>query len=432
MLSKIHGLKAERPTSLAQRLYASFVPYSLYLICCISIFNLCCSVSPVFYTEKQKIISILEFNFTVVNIEIHSMSIKLIYQYMNKRPVVHLLFWTLFVLFGSFIFSYRQNFPYSFFLLNFLVHLPVFVLFTYGVVYFLVPWLLLKQKYWQFFALLILSTCAAALLRILTSKNIYYALFIPKVLHPNEWLNTDIFLLNVIWVLGPAIVFAMFKYYRNWMTSQTLANEAERKQLSSEVQMLKAQLNPHFLFNTFNNLYLLAIQKSDKTPLVISRISDLFHYVLYECNSIEVPVSKEIKLIDDYIQLETLRYSDRLSISFEKEIGNMDCLIPPMLLYSLVENCFKHGCSNDPGSPWIKLSIRVSGNRFEFEALNSLPKATSVLNENREGVGLSNIKRRLELIYPKNHVLEITRAASEFHVRLEIRKDCNQRPLANA
>ena len=105
------------------------------------------------------------------------------------------------------------------------------------------------------------------------------------------------------------------------MKSQEIANEAERKRLASELQVLKAQLNPHFLFNTFNNLYVLALQKSDKTPVVIAKMSDMFHYILYECNANEVPVSKEIKLIEDYIQLEQLRYTERLFIHFEKIVG---------------------------------------------------------------------------------------------------------------
>lgn len=343
-----------------------------------------------------------------------------------------MLFWTLFILVGSFIFSYQQNFPYQFFLMNFLVHLPLFLLFTYGVIYFLVPRFLLVQRYWQFFAGLILSTCIAALLRILVSRYVYFALFIPEVLYPKEWINAEIFIINIFWIIGPTIVFAMIKYYKNWLNSQALANEAERKHLASELQVLKAQLNPHFLFNTFNNLYVLALQKSDKTPEVISKISGLFHYVLYECNSVEVPVSKEIKLISDYIQLEELRYSDRLSITFEKEIDNPECLIPPMMLYSFVENCFKHGCSNDPDSPWIKIRIRVKQNIFEFEAINSIPRAYCKHSEEGGGVGLSNIKRRLELIYPKNHQLEISKDNCEFRVRLQISKNCYQITGKNA
>lgn len=360
------------------------------------------------------------------------MTLKNFYQFLNKRPVIHLMFWILFVLIGSFLFSYQQNFPYSFFLINFLIHLPVFILFTYSVVYYLVPAFLLKRMYWLFFLSLFFASVFAALLRILVGRYIYYALFIPEVLHPKEWINANIFFLNVIWILGPATVFAMFKYYRNWMNSQILTNEAERKHLASELQLLKSQLNPHFLFNTFNNLYVLALQKSDKTPAIISKMSDLFHYILYECNALEVPVSKEIKLIDDYIELEELRYSDRLSLTFEKDLDNPECLIPPMLLYTFVENCFKHGSSPDPGSPWIKLLIRVQNNNFSFEATNSIPPTNWNNNEIQDGVGLSNIKRRLELIYPKNHQLEIRKGDGLFFIRLLIQKNCTQIPKINA
>lgn len=350
------------------------------------------------------------------------MLLESINQFFNKRPVIHVLFWVVFVIVGSFIFSYQQNFPYQFYLMNFLVHLPLFLLYTYGVIYFMMPGLLLKRKFVLFFSGLILVTGLAALLRILVSRYVYFELFIPEILYPKVWISTEIFLINVFWILGPAIVFAMFKYYKNWLNSQTLAKEAERKQLASELQVLKAQLNPHFLFNTFNNLYVLALQKSDKTPEVISKMSDLFHYVLYECNSVEVPVSKEIKLIGDYIQLEELRYDERLSIKIHKEIDNSEFLIPPMMLYTFVENCFKHGCSNDPDSPWIKLNIKVSGNQFEFEASNSLPSISYSGRKQDGGVGLSNIRRRLELLYPGNHRLEIEKDDRVFVVRLKIRK----------
>lgn len=360
------------------------------------------------------------------------MLVKFIYQILNKRIVAHVLFWTLFVLIGSFLFSYQQNFPYLFFLLNFLVHLPVFMLFTYGVLYFLVPRLLLTGKYLLFFLALVFALCGAAFLRILVSRYVYYALFIPEILWPKQWFSGSVFFINLVWILGPAVVFAMLKYYKNWIDMQRLAGEAEQKQLFSELQILKAQLNPHFLFNTFNNLYLLALQKSDKTPEVISKMSDLFHYILYECNAIEVPVSKEIKLMEDYIQLEGLRYAERLSVTFDKDIDNPGCLIPPMLLYTFVENCFKHGCSDDPGTPWIKLFLGVKENRFEFTASNSIPASKNSTDNFVNGVGLTNIRRRLELIYPKNHRLEIWKGGQVFNVRLIIQKNCTQIPETDA
>jgi len=356
------------------------------------------------------------------------MMLNSLYKFLNKRPVIHVVFWTFFVLIGSFIFSYQQNFPYFFYLVNFLVHLPVFVLFTYGLVYFLVPGFLLNHRYWQFFLSLVITLGAATLLRILIGRYIFNGLFIPKILHPNEWFNSDIFLVNLLWVLMPAILFSMFKYYKNWVHIQSLASETERKHLAAELQVLKAQLNPHFLFNTFNNLYVLALQKSDKTPVAISKMSDLFHYIIYECNAVEVPVSKEIKLIEDYIQLEELRYTKRLSVIFEKDIDSLDYRIPPMLLYSLVENCFKHGSSPDPTTPWIRLLVRIRKKRFEFEASNSIPRSNCINDQIIDGVGLTNIKRRLELIYPKNHQLIIRKENCTFLVRLVIQKTRTELP----
>lgn len=341
-------------------------------------------------------------------------------RFFQSRLVNHLIFWTLFVLVGSFIFSYQQNFPYLFYLLNFVVQLPVLLLYTYLVVYALVPFLLLKGRYLTFFGLVAVSSACASLLKLFVGKHVYFALFIPKALHPKEWYNLDTFLINLLWIIGPAVLFAMFKYYKNWIRSQDITNEAERKRLASELQLLKAQLNPHFLFNTFNNLYVLALNKSDKTPAVIAKMSDLFHYILYECNATEVPVSKEIKLIEDYIDLERIRYSDRLYISFKKEVDDYNFLIPPMLLYAFVENCFKHGSSPDPDLPWIKILIRVKNKHLVFEASNSIPSSNNVMDVIPEGQGLLNTRRRLELIYPQSHQLVIRKEKNEFLVKLDI------------
>jgi len=336
------------------------------------------------------------------------------------RWVNHLIYWVLFVLIGSFIFSYQQNFPYIFYLLNLLVHLPVLMLYTYFVIYRLVPKFLLRSRYFSFFGLLAVSTIFATLLKLYVSKNIYYSLFIPKALHPHEWFTLDSFLINLLWIIGPTVLFAMFKYYKNWIKSQDISNETERKRLATELQVLKGQLNPHFLFNTLNNIYSLALSKSDRTAVVIEKMSDMFRFILYECNAIEVPVSKELKLIDDYIELEQLRYSDRLSIQFKKEIDNPYHLIPPMLLYSFVENCFKHGSSHDPDTPWIRISLQVRKNILTFETRNSIPKKVKQIHT--EGLGFLNGKRRLELIYPTNHRLTFLEENNEFFVRLEITK----------
>ncbi|HWS00716.1 MAG TPA: histidine kinase [Prolixibacteraceae bacterium] len=324
----------------------------------------------------------------------------------------------MFILIGSYFFIFQQNFTFTLYLLYLLVHLPVLVVYTYFVIYSLVPYFLPRGKYLVFSGLLAISTALGALLKLYVSKNFYYAVFIPEVQHPEEWYTLDSVLMNMLWIAGPAILFAMFKYYRNRIKNQDISNEAERKRLSAELRVLKGQLNPHFLFNTLNNLYSLALVKSDKAAAVIAKMSDMFHYILYECNAIEVPLSKELRFIEDYMELEQLRYSDRLSIQFEKEIDNMNHLIPPMLLYSFVENCFRHGSSPDPDLPWIKIFIRIRNSHLTFEVQNSIPGNSR--KRNTEGVGLLNSKRRLELIYPQNHQLIITEENNKFIVKLDI------------
>lgn len=336
----------------------------------------------------------------------------------HTRPINHLLYWALYILVGSYLFSYQQNFPYLFYLLNLVVHLPVLLLYTYSVIYGLVPNFLLRGRYLLFISLLATFTAAASLLKLCVSRNIYYALFIPHALHPAEWYTLDAFLINLLWMVGPTVLFAMFKYYKDWIQSRNYSNETERKRLATELQVLKGQLNPHFLFNTLNNLYSLAVVKSDKTPAVVAKLSEMFHFIIHECNTTEVPVSKELKLIENYIELELIRYTDRLTLKFDKDIDNPNYPVPPMLLYCFVENCFKHGSSPDPGSPWIKISIQVSNNNLVFEAVNSIPG--NYRGKNADGVGLMNSKRRLELLYPQHHRLLIREDQGEFCVHLEI------------
>jgi hypothetical protein len=335
--------------------------------------------------------------------------------------LLHALFWILFLLAGSFLVSYEQDFPYLFYFFSVLVNIPVYMAFTYVVVYLLVPKLLLHRRIVLFVVLLALTSFLFSMLKILVSKHVFFAYFIPKVLHPEEWFTREAVFTNMLWVLMPAVIFAMIKFFTDWVSSVQKADEAERKRLVSELQLLKAQLNPHFLFNTFNNLYVLALQKSDKTPEVISKMSDLFHYILYECNAMEVPVEKEITLIENYIELEQLRYADRLNVRFEKEIGTPFFPIAPMLLFTFVENCFKHGSSKDPGSPWIFIRIKTTEDWMYFQARNSLPESKPT-PRNTTGLGLANIQKRLGLIYPGQHVLRIEMKEDCFEVNLDIKR----------
>ncbi len=342
------------------------------------------------------------------------------FRYRKIKFLMHMLFWASFVLVGSFISAYEENFPYRFFLINFLVNLPVYILYTYISVYVLIYWFLWEKKYISLLLLFPLTIFAFSFLKLIVTKIIFYRFFIPSFLHPEQWISPDLLFINMVWLLAPMVVFVAIKFYKDWVNSLAEKSEIEKRKLESELQLLKAQLNPHFLFNTLNNLYVLALQKSDKTPEIIAKISELFHYILYECNATKVPLDKEIKLIENYIELEQIRYSDRLDLQLSKDIMNQSYMIPPMMLFTFVENCFKHGSSRDPGDSWIRLKINQKGNSLEFEADNSIPDKSIKRKSENKGVGLANINRRLELMYPGNYKLNIKEGQRKFLIQLHL------------
>lgn len=192
---------------------------------------------------------------------------------------------------------------------------------------------------------------------------------------------------------------------------------AELKLREAELKLLKGQIHPHFLFNTLNNLYSLSIQKSEKTSEVIIKISDLLNYIIYECNAEKVSLDKELEFIRSYIDLEKLRYDDSLRINVNIDGNIQNKFIAPMILHTFIENSFKHGASKDTGNPWIDIHLTISNNALNFTIANSK------LNDDSNqitGIGIENTKKRLQLIYPNRHTVEITNNKKAFNVSLEI------------
>lgn len=202
---------------------------------------------------------------------------------------------------------------------------------------------------------------------------------------------------------------------QNEMQKKTLSLEKDK--VESELKQLKAQLNPHFLFNTLNNIYALSLKNSPKTSDSIGRLSAILDYILYRSNSALVPLKQEIELLKDYIELEKLRYNDRLILSFNTQIKS-NAMIAPLILISLVENAFKHGAGSDIGNPEIHISIASTDRSIMFEIVNTT--RYNKTNSNLEKIGLDNISRQLDLLYGSNHILTIKRMENQFLVKLEI------------
>ena len=219
---------------------------------------------------------------------------------------------------------------------------------------------------------------------------------------------------GVVSVLFFGITKHIYDYRKLLESAQKLRIEKQE----AELNYLKSQTNPHFLFNTLNNIYSLARDKSDLAPESILRLSQILRFMLYETGGSYIAIEQELKIISDYIALEKLRYDDSLSVSFKYEIENMKQPIPPLLLIPLVENAFKHGVSETRNLPFIDINLTVNQQRLELVVKNSTEKFSgeSIVKEN---IGLSNLRRQLELLFTDFN-LSVQQDESMFTATLKI------------
>jgi len=214
------------------------------------------------------------------------------------------------------------------------------------------------------------------------------------------------------------ILFEIIKIYNRTTELQQQKLEVEIQNINIEKDFLKSQLNPHFLFNTLNNLYGLSVRKDDSAPEVILNLSDIMSYTLYESNSDKVPLEKEIDFIKNYFELEKMRYPKdkdiQLEIFGEDEISGL--YIAPLLTFTFIENAFKYGLKSQ--NPFIKQEVIINDNQFLFIVEND----KEMISERNKfgGIGIDNIKKRLQLLYPNQHQLEIKNLENSFRIELKI------------
>jgi LytS/YehU family sensor histidine kinase len=218
----------------------------------------------------------------------------------------------------------------------------------------------------------------------------------------------------------PAFIMAGIKLIRIQHEEKQKHQQLEKEKLQTELSFLKNQLNPHFLFNTLNNLYMLTLKSSPQAPEVVAKLSETLDYILYRCHEKVVPLKGEIELIKSYLALEKIRHSEQVSIlfNFEGEVASEH--IAPLIMLSLIENAFKHGINKHPGPSQLNIKLVVQENQINFSVYNTRwndrnqPVGTN-------GIGLKNIQRQLELIYPNNHSINISEQESSYFVELKIK-----------
>jgi len=329
----------------------------------------------------------------------------------------HFLFWALFLVIKTlFLGSHTGNYGEIF--VATLIDLPIYILTTYFFISFLIPKYIYKGKYYLFALFFVLACCIPVFIKWVVDYYFKYPVYLDKQISLSHFciytFSTDF--INIYFVVALAI---SLLFVKNWYTKQKENQLLVQKNKEAELSLIKAQLNPHFLFNTLNNLYALATKKSAEVPGVIMQVSDLLNYVLYECDSKWVSLKKEIVFLKNYIKLEKLRYGSRLNSEFHVEMEEGEYYIATMVLISFVENCFKHGVSNVRQNPFVKINVKVKNNMLYFSSKNSLPAKNKNLDY-QQGIGIKNTIKRLRYLYHDSYSLEIMNSEQVYKVKLKI------------
>jgi LytS/YehU family sensor histidine kinase len=335
------------------------------------------------------------------------------YLFTRHRWVIHVLFWLLVLVFYVVFFGRRNsNYLQTLFFVGLLM--PVTIGTTYFLNYYLVPRYLMKERY-GFFLLYFVYTLIGSLFLEMMIAMLTFIVMAQLNIRDMSPASIDIFFLLtsllVVVFFGVAI-----KMLLHWRQSKEDYQKLMRDKVEAELRFLKVQLNPHFLFNTLNNLYCLAAQKSDKAPQAILELSEMLDYVLHQGKSVFVPLGNELKQVDNYIALELLRYEDRVEV--KKEISGLtnEYTIGPMMLITLIENAFKHGVMKSAGKSFIQMKVECSSGKTEVTISNGWRNGST-----GKCIGLENLRSQLEHVYPGKHALVIdTEKPEEFSVKLII------------
>lgn len=290
---------------------------------------------------------------------------------------------------------------------------------SYFNIYYLFPNFLRKRHYGAYFIAIILTISLATLLQATAHMML-------NTLESSE--KVGLFSLGFMLPSAMAITYTTaitmsLKLVKHWYENERLAKDLEKLNTETELKYLKSQINPHFLFNSLNSIYSLSLKKSDLAPELILKLSDILRYILYEGSEKKVSLSQEVKYLQSFLELEKVRHGDRMQLDINVE-GRLDLYeIAPMLLIPFVENSFKHGLGKDKAQGFVRVNLKVNEDKLFFNIVNSKPKNGHELSKQKGytgGIGLKNVKKRLNLLYPNKHLLDVGEINNEFKVSLQL------------
>lgn len=352
------------------------------------------------------------------------------------RIARHASFWLFWVLFQALLYStapidvYNQATYFNKLMLSLLdssIYIIVHMFLSYSLMYIVIPGLLLKQRYWLTalctFLLFLLTAILSALLTkyVIGPMRDFFSNDSYKT-SPIRIYNADFYksvlagLRGGITIGGIAATIKLMKY---WYIKEQRNLQLQKENAESQLQLLKAQVHPHFLFNTLNNIYAYTQNTSPVAAKMVTGLSDMLRFILYEANQSFVPLSKELRMVQDYISLEQIRYGNKLEIHISLPEQTNGLCIAPLLLLPLVENCFKHGASNILDHPWINLHIILNKNEMHMKLINGKAVAEEATTKGH-GIGISNVEKRLSLLYPGKYEFTVTNDPDVFIVNLKV------------
>ena len=281
----------------------------------------------------------------------------------------------------------------------------------------LIPLFLAKKKYGWFSLLAILN------LLLFSDLNIWlFDHFVDYILPDYYFISyyelEDILKFHLAFIVLTTLIKLSKAWFEVQETEKKIARINEEK-INAELNALKSQINPHFLFNSLNNIYSLSRKSSEKTSASILILSDMMRYVLYETRSKTVKLSDEVKFMNNFVELQKLRIDERSSIELEVDLDNKKLKLAPLIFLSFLENSFKHGVKGDTGTTFAKFKLKSLKSELFFTAENSKAQNDS-MDEKNQGVGLENVKRRLEILYPQRHELVIQNLENIFRINLKL------------
>jgi sensor histidine kinase YesM len=362
---------------------------------------------------------------------------------MNKSPFIfsdawkyrlqrHLTFWIFWWLFQGFLYAftpepmkitYLQRIPLS--MLDSAIFIFVHIFLAYSLMYFVLPRYLLKDRYLATGIWVIVLFFATGALSSVASMYVVtpiHDLIIPRTVSQRPRIGS--FYIGLLAGLRGGITIgglaAAIKLMKHWYIKEQRNLQLQKENAESQLQLLKAQVHPHFLFNTLNNIYSHTQGVAPVASQLVIGLSDMLRAMLYECNQPLIPLWKEFKIMRDYIGLEKIRYDEQFDIHIDvpEDTGNLH--IAPLLLLPLVENCFKHGTSNMLEQPWLSLQIHLKGETMHMKLMNGKAKQATGIKKNSFGIGIENVRKRLDLLYPEQHSFAITDEEEVFVVDLTL------------